>query len=211
MWVTTLAFWWRFNHLGFLGWAPTLTWLCVLCVYVCVTASRHYSRSTGALHAPDAFGAAGELWPAACPDLIQKQTAYACSSHLFILVMLFVFSSASIGLHALCLASITTISSHLQNVMTMWWLQQTATNVGTNTWCIHWWSELEELKEPFNFYSPLLSASYTIIPGLGTLQHYKLFLYLADLRRKWTFRNRKEESVSFLHLKLFAVSSSRFN
>lgn len=34
----------------------------VLVVHVmCVTASRHYSRSTGALHAPDVFGAAGEL------------------------------------------------------------------------------------------------------------------------------------------------------
>lgn len=70
--------------------------------------------------------------PAACPDLIQKQTTYASSSsHLFIPVMLLFFSSASIGLHALCLAFITTIffpSQKKKNVDDD--LQQTATNVG---------------------------------------------------------------------------------
>lgn len=46
--------------LSVVGSNPDLV-MSVMCVCVCVTASRHYSRSTGALHAPDAFGAAGEL------------------------------------------------------------------------------------------------------------------------------------------------------
>jgi len=33
-----------------------------MCVLILVAASRSYSRSTGALHTPDTFGAAGEGW-----------------------------------------------------------------------------------------------------------------------------------------------------
>lgn len=33
-----------------------------MCVLILVAATRSYSRSTGALHTPDAFGAAGEGW-----------------------------------------------------------------------------------------------------------------------------------------------------
>lgn len=68
------------NHLHafacFPAFLPTLTpclisvrvvcvWVSVklcMCVLILVAATRSYSRSTGALHTPDAFGAAGEGW-----------------------------------------------------------------------------------------------------------------------------------------------------
>lgn len=53
---------------------------------VCVAASRHYSRSTGALHAPDAFGAAGELSPQPAQDsliffIFKSLSLFEFSSH----------------------------------------------------------------------------------------------------------------------------------
>lgn len=56
--------------------------VCIL-VRVCLAASRHYSRSTGALHAPDAFGAAGELLPQLALACFQKVTVKHVSFHSF--------------------------------------------------------------------------------------------------------------------------------
>lgn len=50
----------------FHGFSPVPVCACVktlcVCVLISVAATRSYSRSTGALHTPDAFGAAGEGW-----------------------------------------------------------------------------------------------------------------------------------------------------
>lgn len=70
--------------------------LCV-CVLILVAATRSYSRSTGALHTPDAFGAAGEGWvpsfsvlhPSACLQSFII-SSYLCQ-HVFLPICLCLF------------------------------------------------------------------------------------------------------------------------
>lgn len=81
----------------------------------------------------------------------------------------FFFSSASIGLHALCLASITTVSSHLKKQNNSPANSHKCGN--RHKWWIHWRSEWEELKEWFVICIALQLIWF--ITGLGTFNDIK--------------------------------------
>lgn len=88
-------------------------------------------------------------------------------SHAFF--FFFFFSSASIGLHALCLASITTVSSHLKKQNNSPANSHKCGN--RHKWWIHWRSEWEELKEWFVICIALQLIWF--ITGLGTFNDIK--------------------------------------
>lgn len=75
--------------------------VCVLklcmCVLILVAATRSYSRSTGALHTPDTFGAAGEGW--VLTFVCTSPTHHFAFNYFFICSLLCIASSPIIYQH----------------------------------------------------------------------------------------------------------------
>lgn len=68
-----------------------------MCVLILVAATRSYSRSTGALHTPDTFGAAGEGW--VLTFVCTSPTHHFAFNYFFICSLLCIASSPIIYQH----------------------------------------------------------------------------------------------------------------